>query len=181
MPAFSTDTVDSAALGLVGQLLFAESSPLYQELVVDKQWVDFVQGDADFHRDPYLFMMYARVKSEELVPQVKATVDRYVADLAAKPVDPKRLERVKSHLRYSFALGLDTPGAVANQVATAIAVAGDVGAINRLYRQYEKVTPADIQRVAREIFRPQNETFVTLSHKAGDKPAAGANPGGNHD
>ena len=187
MPAFSTDKPDSAALSLVGQLLFSESAPLYQELVVDKQWVDFIAGDADLHRDPYLFTIFARIKSEELVPKVKESIDRHFAELAAKPVDPKRLERIKSHLRYDFALGLDTPGAVANQAANAIAVAGDVGAINRLYRQYDKVTPADIQRVVREVFRPQNETYVTLSHKAPagtteDKPAApGSQGGANHD
>jgi zinc protease len=186
MPAFSTDTPDAAALSLIGQLLFSESAPLYQELVVDKQWVDFVGGDADFHRDAYLFSFFSRVKSEDLVPKVKETIDRYVAELAAKPVDPKRLERIKSHLRYDFALGLDTPGAVANQAATAIAVAGDVGALNRLYQQYDKVTPADIQRVAREVFKPQNETYVTLSYKAPagstEKPAApGSQGGASHD
>lgn len=182
MPAFSTDKPDSAALSLVSQLLFSESAPLYQELVVDKQWVDFIGGDADFHRDPYLFSYFARVKSEDLVPKVKAAVDRHIAELAAKPVDPKRLERIKSHLRYDFALGLDTPGAVANQAANAIAVAGDLDAINRLYRQYDKVTPADIQRVVRETFRPQNETYVTLSHKAAEQPAAGGTQGGaDHD
>jgi zinc protease len=180
IPAFSTDKSDSAALSLVSQLLFSESAPLYQELVVDKQWVDFVGGDADFHRDAYLFNIFARVKSEELVPKVKETVDRYVAELAAKPVDPKRLERIKSHLRYDFALGLDTPGAVANQAATAIAVAGDVAAINRLYQQYDKVTPADIQRVVRDVFKPENETYITLSYKA---PAAapGSQGGADHD
>ncbi|HEX5715885.1 MAG TPA: hypothetical protein VF179_06980, partial [Thermoanaerobaculia bacterium] len=124
---------------------------------------------------------------EDLVPQVKETVDRYIAELAAKPVDPKRLDRIKSHLRYAFALGLDTPGAAANQAATFIAVAGDVGSINRVFHQYDKVTPADIQRVAREVFQPQNETYVTLSHKAaadstGKSPAApGSQGGANHD
>jgi zinc protease len=184
MPAFSTDNSDAAALSLIGQLLFSESAPLYQELVVNKQWVDFIGGDADFHRDAYLFSFFSRVKSEDLVPKVKEAVDRYIAELAAKPVDPKRLERIKSHLRYDFALGLDTPGAVANQAATSIAVAGDVGAINRLYQQYDKVTPADIQRVAREVFRPQNETYVTLSHKGpAEQPAAapGSQGGANHD
>jgi zinc protease len=180
MPAFNTEKPDSAALSLVGQLLFSESAPLYQELVVDKQWVDFIGGDADFHRDAYLFSIYARVKSEDLMPKVKETVDRYIAELAAKPVDPKRLDRIKSHLRYDFALGLDTPGAVANQAATFIALAGDLDSINRLYRQYDKVTPADIQRVVRETFRPQNETYVTLSGPA-EKPAAGGTQGGSND
>jgi zinc protease len=174
MPAFSTDNTDSAALDLIGQLLFSESAPLYQELVVDKQWVDFVQGGADFHRDAYLFMVFSRVKSADLVPKVKETVDRYLADIQKTPVDPKRLDRVKSHLRYAFALGLDTPGGIANQVATAIAVSGDAGSINRLYQQYDKVTPADIQRVAREVFKTQNETVVNLSHKAAGSSQGGA-------
>ena len=181
MPPFSTDNPDAAALSLVGQLLFSESAPLYQDLVVDKQWVDFVGGDADFHRDAYLFTWFARAKSDELVPKVKEAVDRAIAELASKPVDPKRLDRIKSFLRYDFALGLSTPGAVANQAATSIAVAGDVGAINRLYRQYDKVTPADIQRVVREVFKPQNETYVTLSHKAAQQPAAPGSQGGSND
>lgn len=173
MPEFTTEKTDAAALDLVSQLLFSESAPLYQELVVDKQWVDFVGGSADFHRDPYLFTVFARVKSEDLVPKVKETIDRYVAELQKQPVDPKRLDRVKSHLRYAFALSLDTPGAVANQAATAVAVAGDVGAINRLFAQYDKATPADIQRVAREVFQPKKETQVTLAYKApAEKPAA---------
>ncbi len=147
--------------------------------MVEKQWVDFVSGGADHHRDPYLFTIVARAKSEDLVPKVKETIDRYVADLQQKPIDVQRLERIKSYLRYAFALGLDTPGAVARVAADAIAVAGDIHAYNKLYRQYPKVTAQDIQRVARDLFRPQNETLVTLSHKApaGEKPAAGAAAG----
>ena len=182
-PAFSITSSDSAALDLVGQLLFSESAPLYQELVVDKQWVDFIGGGPDLSRDPSLFTIFARVKSEDLIPKVKETVERYVQELAAQPVDPKRLDRIKSYLRYSFALGLDTPGDVAAQVAEAIAAAGDVDAINQRFAQYQTVTPADIQRVTRETLRSQNETFVTLSHKAAapEKPAAGSQGGANHD
>ena len=180
-PAFSASK-DSAALELVGQLLFSESAPLYQELVVNKQWVDFIAGGPDLSRDPSLFMIFGRVKSEDLVPKVKETVDRYVQELATQPVDPKRLDRIKSYLRYSFALGLDTPGNVAAQVTEAIAAAGDVDAINQRFAQYQTVTAADIQRVTRETFRPQNETLITLSHKAAaEKPAAGSQGGANHE
>ncbi len=166
-PAFSTEKVDSAALDLLGQLLFAETAPLYQELVVDKQWVDFIEGGTDPHRDAYLFEIVARAKSEDLVPKVRETIAQHVKKLQNEPVDQQRLERIKSHLRYSFALGLATPEAVAESAATAIGLTGDVDAINQRFAQYQKVTPADIQRVAREILRPQNETVVTLSSKAG--------------
>jgi zinc protease len=169
IPAFSATSPDSAALELIGQLLFSESAPLFQELVVKNQWVDFIQGGPDTSRDAGLFTIIGRAKSDDLVPKVKATIDRYVRQLQSTPADPKQLDRIKSHLRYGFALGLDTPGNVAAVAANSIAVTGDVDAINQRFAQYQKVTPAEIQRVAREIFKPSNETMVTLSHKGGAK------------
>ncbi|MFP5287954.1 MAG: hypothetical protein ACLGI9_19615, partial [Thermoanaerobaculia bacterium] len=146
-------------------------------------WVDFIGGGPSLSRDPSLFTIVTRVKSEDLVPKVKETVDRYIQQLAAQPVDQQRLDRIKSYLRYSFALGLDTPGSVATQVSEAIAAAGDVNAINQRFAQYQKVTPADVARVTKETFRTQNETIVTLSHKAAaaEKPAAGAQGGASHE
>ncbi len=175
-PAFSTATVDTAALAILSDLLFSESAPLYQDLVVQKQWVDGFQGGNDEHRDPYLFEVYAQVKSDDLIPKVRQTIDQYVEQLKKQPIDRQRLERVKSHLRYAFALSLDSPGAVAFQAARAIALTGDVHTLSRIYDQYQKVTPEDIQRVARQTFRPENETVVTLSHPGSAKPAA--TPGG---
>ena len=178
MPALSTTSADSAALDLIAQLLYSESAPLYQELVVKNQWVDFIQGGPSLNRDPSLFIVLTRAKSDDLVPKVKETIDRYVQQLQSAPVDAKRLERIKEHLRYSFALGLDTPGDVAAQAAETISATGDIDAINQRFAQYQKVTPADIQKAARDIFRSQNETMVTLSHKAdaAKGTAGGANP-----
>jgi zinc protease len=171
-PAFSTATPDTAALDLIAQLLFSESAPLYQELVVQKQWVDALAGENEPHRDPFLFEIYAQVKSVDLIPKVRQTIDQHLNRLKQEPVDRALLARIKSHLRYSFALSLNSPGAVAFQAARAIELTGDVRALNRLYEAYQKVTPEDIQRVARQIFRPTNETVVTLSHPESAKPAA---------
>jgi zinc protease len=181
IPAVSTTSNASAALDLIEQLLFSESAPLYQELVVKNQWVDFVQGGPNLRRDPSLFIVLTRAKSDDLVPKVKETIDRYVKQLQTEPVDAKRLERIKEHLRYSFALGLDTPGNVAEQAAEAIALTGEAEAINQRFAQYQRVTPADIQQAARDTFRTPNETIVTLSHKAAAAPAKGTEGGANHD
>ena len=172
IPGGSQPTLDTAALDLVEQLLFSESAPLYQELVVQKQWVDFVQGGANLSRDPFLFVVLARVKSDDLVPKVKETIDRYARELQTRPVDPQRLERIKSHLRYAFALGLDTPGAIAAEAAEAVSLTGDVDSINRRFALDQQVTPADVQRVAKQTLQDQNETFVTLSHPSGAKGGA---------
>jgi len=180
VPAYSATATESAALDLIEQLLFSDSSPLSQDLVIKNPSVDFVQGGSSGNRDPGLFNILVRVKSDALMPKVEETIDRYVKQLQTTPVDPQRLSRIKSHLRYAFALGLDTPGKVAAQAAQAIAITGGVEAINQRFASYQKVTPADIQRVAREIFQPDNETVVTLSHQ--EKAAAGqGTEGGHHD
>ncbi len=175
-PAFSTDTVDTATLDVISQLLFSESAPLHQQLVVDEQWVDFLSGGYSDHRDPYLFTIYTRVKSAELMPKVQSAIDAALTGLAEQPVDADRLERIKSHLRYQFALGLDSPGAVGFTIAAYIALTGDPTAVNRVYEQYQKVGPADVQRVARATFQPQALTTVTLAHvpsAEAERPAAG--------
>ena len=44
---------------MIEQLLFSESSPLYQDLVVKNQWVDFISGRPSLSRDPSLFLIFS--------------------------------------------------------------------------------------------------------------------------
>jgi zinc protease len=163
-PAFSATSIDSAALDLIAEVLFGETSPLYNELVVEKQWADTLGAQADLHRDPSLFILFVRAKSDELMPKVRQAIDSGIEKLKQEPVDAARLERLKSHMRYAFALSLDSTPAIAEQAADAIVLTGEVKSLNQRFASYQKVTPADIQRVAREIFRPENRTVVMLSH-----------------
>jgi zinc protease len=173
VPAFDASSKETAALDLLSQLLFSDNAPLYQELVVDRQLVDFIAGGADFHRDPYLFTVTSRLRSEEAVGQVEATVQRYLDELKAKPVASDRLERIKSHLRYGFALTLDSAPSVAVTVAEFLNLTGDPASINRLYAQYQAVTPEDVRQVAQKVFRETNQTVVRLVHEEPDA-ASGA-------
>ncbi len=166
VPAFSTQTADFPALDVVSELLFSEAAPLHQQLVVERQWADFLSGGAEDHRDPYLFTIAMRLKSDELVPRAKAAIDEALTALQREPVDPARLERIKSHLRYRFALSLDSPDAIARRVAHYLSLTGTHASINELFERYADVTAADVQRVARQVFVPSNETVVTLSPRA---------------
>jgi zinc protease len=181
IPAYSDRTDDSAALDVIAQLLFAESSPLYQDLVAEKQWVDVLQGGADSHRDPFLFSVIARAKTLDLLPKVQQEIEQGIAAMQAKPIDARRLARTLAHIRNAFALRLNTPGQVAEQVAAILALTGDVRSLDAFLAQYERVTPADIQRLARQLFVTGNQITVTLSGPQ-PKPAAGAGQpqGGAH-
>ena len=177
VPAWTADNVDIASLDLIGLLLFGESAPLYQKLVVEDQSVDFVNGWYGDHRDPFLFNIYTRIKSEDQMPQVQATIDEYIQKLQNEPVDPEYLERIKSHVRYRFALGLDSPDAIMDTIGNYLIVSGEPKDVNRIYAKYLEVTPEDIQRVAQDVFQPNKSTTVTLSYPGSAESSGGASTG----
>jgi zinc protease len=176
VPGFAAGSTATAGLDLLDQLLTSDSAPLYRKLVVDEQWADQFGSVAGYRRDPGLYIFFARIKSNELVPKVEAAIASAVAELAAKPVDAARLDRIKSHLRYDFALGLDSPAAVAFQAANFLNLTGGVAAANELFRTYETVTPEALQKLAAQTFRDANRTTVVLAHEEAP-PAENADGG----
>ena len=164
VPAFTTGTREFVALDVIGELLFSQAAPLYQEVVVREQWADFISGGAEDHRDPYLFTIAARAKSDEALQSMRTAIDAHLERLKQEPVDPKRLARIVSHLRYRFVQALDTPDGIASRVSHYLALTGRVETINELFQRYQEVTPEDVRRVADRTFRPSNRTVVTLSN-----------------
>jgi len=163
VPAFSDANIDKPAIDVLGQLLFSQSSPLYQSLVVEKQLVEFISGGAEDHRDPGLFTVMSRNKDKKNIEVVRDAIYTALEQAKTKPIDPKRLADVKSHIRYSFAMQLDKPGNVAVTVGTYIAMTGNAESMNKVYALYDKVTLEDIMRVANKYFGKDNTTVVTLS------------------
>jgi zinc protease len=162
-PAYSDEEPDHAALDLIAYLGFSESSELYRKLVIREQRVDILEAENLRRVDPYLFNVWARVKKEADVAAVQKEILATLEAFREKPVDEQRLERVKKHLRYRFALSLEDSEAVAATVARFVALRRTPETINRLFELYEKITPATIQAVARKYFTEQGRTIVTLT------------------
>jgi zinc protease len=175
--AFSDTQVDMPALDLISQLLFSEAAPLYQKLVNDEQEVDLLFGAASDHRDPYLFEIAARVRKPERVAYVESAITAAIEDLKNTPIAAGRLDTVKSYLKYSYAMGLNTAGSVARGLAHYIALTGDPEAVNRVYATYDRITPEDVRAAARKYFARAGRTVVTLSHKEGGAAGAPAGAG----
>ena len=94
---------------------------------------------------------------------VLQAIDATLEDLKSHPVDEKRLSDIKSHLKYSFQMRLDTAAAVASSMAHFLQLTGDPNSVNELYRTYDSLTPEDIQAAARKYFRKENRTVVLLA------------------
>lgn len=165
VPEFSTKNVERAAIDFVSELLFSRTAPLYQKLVIEKQWVDFIQGGAPSRRDPFLFTILTRIKNENLIDSVKDAIFSAIEELKTKPVSKERIEQVKSYLKYSFAMSLNNPNSVAYVVGNYFQLTGDPESVNELYRLYEKVTPQDIMNAVKKYFTKENRTIVTLTEE----------------
>jgi len=142
---------------------FAENSELYQKLVIREQKVDILEAENPNRVDPYLFTVWARVKKESDVEQVRDEILATLERFRSVPTDGARLDRVKRHLRYRFVLSLRDSEAIAATVARYVALRRTPETIDRLYALYEKVTPADIKAVAEKYFTERDRTIVTLA------------------
>jgi len=161
-PGFSTTNVDLPALDVLAELLFAERSPLYKKLVIKEQKVEALSGSNEAHVDPNLFTVLARVKKADDLGDVEKAITDEIARIAKEGVDGKTLGEVLSHVKYAFAAQLSTADKTATVAAEFVALTGRLDAINAYFALFDKVTAADVQRVARLYFAAQNRTVVTL-------------------
>jgi len=102
------------------------------------------------------------VEKEDMA-YVMAEIEKAIAKVKTEDVDAALLERTKSSLKYGFAMGIDTPGAIARSLGHYIQLTGDPESINRLYALYDKVTAEDLKMVANKYFVPEHMTIATIS------------------
>ncbi|HSB17785.1 MAG TPA: pitrilysin family protein [Bryobacteraceae bacterium] len=161
--AYSDTEKDQATLDLIAFLGFSESSELYQKLVIQEQKVDVIEPDNSDHVDPYLFSVWSRVKNGGDVNYVRDQILATLESFKARPVPKDRLEAVKSHLRYSFALAMDNSESIAATLARYVALRRTPETINKLYEMYARITPEDVQDIASKYFSENSRTVVTLA------------------
>ena len=123
-----------------------------------------LMADASAHRDPGLFTILVRVRNPVDLFPVRRRIAEALGNAAVVPIEPSRLEAIKSHLRYSFAASLRSPDAVARTVGESIAATGRPDAVNDLYAAYGRLAPEDLKRVA---------ALLRFQQRDGDHPRDG--------
>jgi zinc protease len=161
-PRFDPGDRAFAALEVLAELAFGETSEIHRKLVLDEQTVELLSANLGHHRDPGLFDIYSRVKDPGKVDAVLAEIDAAIARYREAPPDPARLADLKSRLRYRFLMRLETPDEVASALARVVALTGGVEAVDRLHEAYDAVRPEDVQAAAREFLEPERRTVAKL-------------------
>ena len=147
---------------LLAELAFGETSEIHKKLVLDEQVAEFIEAEVTPNRDPGLFDVLGRIKDPAKVDYVRSEIERVIDGCQLSPPDAARLADLKSRLKYSFLMNLDTPDHVAQSLARIIAVTGGIRAIDQLYTTYDSITPQDVQAAARKYLVRERRTVAVL-------------------
>lgn len=165
-PAFSDREPGYAALDILLDLSFGETSDLYQRLVEREQVVDQLFPYLPSNEDAGLATVFARVKDPAKASYVRDAILETVRELRASTVDAERLAEAKSNARYGFARTLDNSESIAATLARFVRFERSYDTLNRLFRVYERLTPEDLHQAALDYLGDANLVFTTLSHEA---------------
>ncbi len=170
---------------LIDQMLIeGDDSVLHQELVQKRGITGNVSGGINLlgnpwdYKGPMLFItnfIYDPATSPETIVQA---IDGTIEPLRTKAVDQKTLDRAMGKLRSDL---YDTVGqfngfGLVDLLASFALFDDDPGRVNSLVSEYQKVTPALIQKTAQEYLRPENRTVLLIQpqQQASGAPAAPA-------
>jgi zinc protease len=154
---------DAFALEIASEILSdGKSSRLYKDLVVDKQSVVDVGAEYDMTSfDPNLFWVSAQVRPGVKTEDVIAEVDKQIAALRDTPVTPEELQRAKNLEQSGFVYGQDSIFREAELLGL-YQMLGDYHMIDNYLTGIDKVTAADIRRVAKKYLVDANRTVGVL-------------------
>jgi len=160
------NTADWYALAMLGQVLSSGvSSRLYQKLVKEKELALGVSAGPDERRGPSLFWFTINARPGTDLAALEKLVDEEIARLQNEAVADSELDKVRMQLKRQRAQQLYSSRSRANTLGHYAVYYNDPQLINSVWRKYEQVTKADLQRAARAYFSERNRTVVTTLPK----------------
>ncbi|HYH94587.1 pitrilysin family protein [Hyalangium sp.] len=169
-PAGTLTTPSAAIQSVLGAYLVGPTSPLYKELVLEKQLAESIRDDSYPHRDPSLFALNATLKEEQHRAAVDAAFNRAIRELASGKVDAARVKAIQSNIRYGLLMGLEAPDDVAVQLAWYAGIFGTPDALSRHLQNIARIQPEQLVSFAKRYLVDSNLTVLTLTPAAGGKP-----------
>lgn len=134
-----------------------------------------VEMIVDFSQEGGMFGHFAIISPTGDLAEVQGLLDAEMARLRTEPVTGAELAEAQSELISAALSERETARGRAFELGEYLMMTGDPLAADRRLAQIAAVTPADIQRVARNLLAPQARTDLTYSRGPHD-PAEYANP-----
>jgi predicted Zn-dependent peptidase len=166
---------DAVYDGIADLMSEGRTSRLYRALVRDKKIASDAEGFTGYPgtKYPHLFAFYAVPlpghKPEEMADAIHAEIER----VKKEDISDDELKMIKTRAKANLIRGLGNNSGLAFQLGISQARYDDWRELFREVDRIEKITKADIRRVANQTFTDNNRTVGII-----ETTAAGANQGG---
>jgi predicted Zn-dependent peptidase len=162
-------------------LLQGADSRLHQEIVQKRGLTDAVYGGMNLlgnmfnYNGPMLYTIALIHDANRKQEEILAAIDAQIARLAAEPVSEAELNRARTKIRSSLydLVGSSSRFGMVDLLACFALFDNDPSRINQIEARFAEVTPALVQKTARDYLQNKQRTVLTvLPTAAAAKPGA---------
>jgi len=115
------------------------------------------------------FVTYAGVDHKNVEKTISAALNEY-RRIRDELVPAEEFERVKNYIRGTTLIGLEQSNAVANFIGGEEMLTGKPLTVEEVFKKIDAITPEDIRRVARDLFREEKLRLALIGPFKDAKP-----------
>ncbi len=161
---------DSYPLHIASKILSdGQSSRIYRKLVYEKGLALTAFGGGNIIEDPNLFFAVALVQPGHTTEETTAALIAELDKLREQPVSAAELQQAKHQFARDYILGRESIQSKAEQLGHAVVIHNDIKTADDEFDIFQNLTAADVQRVAKRYFTPENRTVITILPKGTGK------------
>jgi predicted Zn-dependent peptidase len=154
---------DYYALNILSSILSTgNSSRLYAALVDQKQLATQVFTDFGDTFDPNLFNFYAVANKDVKESDLEQAIYTEIEKIKKEGISEKELQKIKNQKLMEFYNQVETINGKSNNIGTYEVFFGDYRKMFDAPANYNKITVADVQNVAKKYFTKSNRTVGVL-------------------
>lgn len=159
---------DDTVFDLIDLILTGgRTSRLHRVLVEEREIASSIESASGFPgaRYPNLFVFFASPRAPHGTAELETALLEELERLRREPVSDREIEKAKNIYRAQILREMSSNEGFASLLSYFEIIAGDFRYLSRQLEEMEKVTPADIRRVAGAYFVEKNRTVAVLKGK----------------
>ena len=153
---------DKYALGVLGTILGGYMSSRLFISVRERQGLAYyISASADIDTDTGSLIVNAGVDNQKVDQAIKTILDE-LKKITKQKISLKELKKAKDHIKGSTLIGMESSDVQASFYASQELLTNNILTLEEKFSKINKVTINDIQRVAKDIFRPENLNLALI-------------------
>jgi len=163
---------DRTAMDVLTDFLSGRTGRLYKGLVTGREVANEVSASTDLKKYAGTVEVEATVKDGKEPAEVEMAIYEELDKLKTEPVSAEEMQKVKNQAKANAFRRLSSPFSIAIQLMVYDGL-GDWRYINTYADEVDRITAADIQRVARQYLTTENRAVGIFLRKEGARAAQG--------